>query len=103
MGAAKNKKIYNIKLNRAIWILLAMFGLIEDQFDVIKVSSNHSLSQDDINTLAAAQNLLNKLKTRIFEDEQTNTPYIQKCSDETKRDYNFFYTEMQNKIEELNN
>lgn len=102
MGAAKQKKIYNEKVNRAIWILLAQFGLIEDQFEVIKGSSKHSLTQDDINTLTAANNLLNKLKTRIYEDEKTNVPFIQLCSEQTKKDYNYFYSEMQKKIDELN-
>lgn len=102
MGAAKNKKIYNEKVNRSIWILLALFGHIEDQFDVIKWSSKHNLSREDLNTLVAANNLLNRLKTRIYEDEKTNVPFIQMCSEETKRDYDYFYNEMQKKIDELN-
>ena len=103
MGAAKAKKIYNQKVNRAIWILLAQFGLIEEQFDVIRSSSKHNLSQDDMNDLTIAKNALNRLEKRIFEDEKTNVPFIQLCSDETKKDYNFFYSEMQIKIDELNN
>ena len=102
MGAAKAKKIYSQKVNRAIWILLAEFGLIEEQFDVIRGSSKHNLSQDDMNDLTIAKNALNRLKKRIYEDEKTNVPFIQLCSDETKRDYNFFYSELQKKIDELN-
>ena len=102
MGAAKAKKIYNQKVNQSVWNLLALFGLIEEQFDVIKGSSTNNLSQDDINTLIAAKNLLNKLKYRIYYDEKTNVPYIQLCSDSTKKDFDYFYSQLQSKLDELN-
>ena len=101
MGAAKSRKIYNEKVNRAVWILLAQFGLIEAQFDIIKASDRYNLSSDDLNTLTAAKSLLKKLEKRIFEDEKTNIPFIQKCSESTKSDYNFFYLEIEKKIDEL--
>ena len=102
MGAAKAKKIYNQKVNQSVWNLLALFGLIEEQFDVIAGSSKSNLSQDDINTLIAAKNLLNKLKNRIYYDEKTNVPYIQLCSEATRKDFSYFYQELQKRIDELN-
>ena len=102
MGQAKQKKIYSQKVNQSVWNLLALFGLIEEQFDVIAGSSKSNLSQDDINTLIAAKNLLNKLKNRIYYDEKTNVPYIQLCGDSTKKDFDYFYSQLQSKLDELN-
>lgn len=102
MGAAKAKKIYNQKVNRSVWILYSMFGIIDDQFDVIDNSSKHELSQEDKNKLTVIRNLLTELNESICCDEN-KTPYVQKCSEETIKDYNYFYLEMQKKIDELNN
>lgn len=95
MGAAKRKKVKEALINRSIWILKSLLGIVIGHLDRILDELTDEVSEDTKNDIRVINNSINRIDERIFGSK------MNKCSETTKADYNYFYLEIEAKIDEL--
>ncbi len=94
MGAAKNKKTREAVLNRSVWILMSLLGIVIGHIDKMLYSLKDEISNDTQNDMRVIKNCLERIDKRIYADK-TKIPIP------VLENYDVFYKAIDVKIEEL--
>lgn len=95
MGQSKNKKLRTILVNKSIWILKSLIGILIGHLNFILNELKDDVSEDTQNDVRIIKAAVERIDDRIFSDK------IEKCTDSTKSDYSSFYLSIENHIEGL--
>ena len=95
MGQSKNKKLRTLLINKSIWILKSLTGILIGHLNYILNELKDDVSEDTQNDIRIIKSAVDRIDLRIFGDK------IERCSSDTKSDYNEFYLSIENHIENL--
>ena len=95
MGQAKNKKIRTILVNKSIWILKSLTGILIGHLMYVLDEFKDEVANDTRNDIRVIKDAVTRIDKRIFDDK------IERCTDATKNDYNEFYLGIEKYIEDL--